>query len=280
MTELHAAAFGGLDQIGQRHLAVQKLVDPVMLSSDALGTGRFELPGVEEAIDQRLERIGAGPERQKAPLPAVLKHCRPSLGRRRIAGPSLTLERRQNPCLRHGGLAHARIADQHRQPARRGERLDRRGCFPNSAEEIIAVLLLHRFEAAIGRRVAPEFGRARAAAERSVEDPSDILLRGRVGRDDPVQLAQKRQARRDLPLEQNDDQRERPPRLHPALERLVVFGNLPLADAVFADKQNEGVRRGQFLGELRGPGTAGAQVHGREEDPIMLQIAFHRGTAC
>ena len=30
-------------------------------------------------------------------------------------------------------------------------------------------------------------------------------------------------------------------RLHPAVERLVIFGHLPFADAGFADEQNEGV---------------------------------------
>ena len=75
-----------------------------------------------------------------------------------------------------------------------------------------------------------------------------------------MQLAQKRQSGRGLPLEQDDDEREGPPRLHPAVERLVIFGNLPFADAGFADEQNEGVRLGDLLGELRGPGAAGAQV--------------------
>jgi len=42
---------------------VEKLVDPVMLPLDALRIGRVELPCVEEAIDQRLQRIGAGLER-------------------------------------------------------------------------------------------------------------------------------------------------------------------------------------------------------------------------
>jgi len=63
LIEFLATAVGGLDQIGQRRLAVEKLVDPVMLPLDALRIGRVELPCVEEAIDQRLQRIGAGLER-------------------------------------------------------------------------------------------------------------------------------------------------------------------------------------------------------------------------
>jgi hypothetical protein len=34
---------------------------------------------------------------------------------------------------------------------------------------------------------------------------------------------------------------------------------------VFADEQNEGVRLGDLLGQLRGPGPAGAQVRWGEE---------------
>ena len=86
LTELHAAAFGGLDQIGERRLAVQKLSIQSCCRFVALGIGRLELPGVEEAIDQRLDRLGAGLERQKAPLPAVLKDRRPCLGRSALSG--------------------------------------------------------------------------------------------------------------------------------------------------------------------------------------------------
>jgi hypothetical protein len=47
---------------------------------------------------------------------------------------------------------------------------------------------------------------------------------------------------------------------------IVIFGSLPFADAGFAQEQNEGVRLGQFLGKLSGPGAAGAQARRREED--------------
>ena len=55
-------------------------------------------------------------------------------------------------------------------------------------------------------------------------------------------------------------------RLHPAVERLVIFGNLPFADAGFAEEQNGGVRLSQFLSKLRGPAAAGAQGRRSEED--------------
>src|SRR5271166_5154932 len=81
-----------------------------------------------------------------------------------------------------------------------------------------------------------------------------------------MQLAQERQPGRGLPFDEDDDEREGPPRLHPAVERLVIFGDLPLADAIGPNEQNEGVRLGELLSELVGPGAAGAQVRRREED--------------
>ena len=42
-------------------------------ASPRSGSVAAELPSVEERLDQRFERIGAGLKRQKAPLPAVLK---------------------------------------------------------------------------------------------------------------------------------------------------------------------------------------------------------------
>src|SRR5208337_1778713 len=98
LVELRAAALGGVDQIGELRLALQKL-DPALLLLHALGIGRPELPGVEEAIDQRLDRLVAGPEREEAPLPAVLKDRGPRAGGARLVGPGLTLERRQNARL-------------------------------------------------------------------------------------------------------------------------------------------------------------------------------------
>jgi hypothetical protein len=92
-----------------------------------------------------------------------------------------------------------------------------------------------------------------------------------------VQLAQKRQSGRGLPLDEDDDEQEGSPRLHPAVERLVIFGNLPFADAGFAEEQNEGVRRGQCLGKLRGPGAAGAQARRREEYAGRRVLALDGG---
>ena len=80
-----------------------------------------------------------------------------------------------------------------------------------------------------------------------------------------MQLAQKRQAGRGLPFEQHHNERKCSSRLHPFVERLVVFGHLPFADASWADQQNEAGRIGDFLRKLRRPGTAGPQVRGREE---------------
>ena len=54
-----------------------------------------------------------------------------------------------------------------------------------------------------------------------------------------MQLAQERQAGRGLPLEQHDDERERRLCLRPAVERLGIFGKLPIAKAPFAHQQNE-----------------------------------------
>ena len=155
LIEFLAAALGGLDQIGQRGLAVAQKLDPAMLLLHPFGIGRRELPGVEERFDQCLERIGAGLKRQKAPLPAVLKNRRPRIGRARVLRPGLALERRQHAGLRQRGFAYAGIADQHRQPVRRRQRVEHFDGFARPSEEIIAVLLLHRFEAAIGRGVAP-----------------------------------------------------------------------------------------------------------------------------
>ena len=275
LLEFVAAALGGVDQVGEGRLVQQKL-NPTLLLLHPLGIGGRELPSVEEAIDQRLDGLGAGLQRQKAPLPAVLKDRRPGVGRAGVGGPGLTLERGENAGLRQRGFAHPGIANEQRQPALRRERVERPDRFPRAAEVIIAVLLLHRFEAAIGRRVSPQLRRSRAAPARGLENSRAVLLGGRIGRDDPVQLAQERQTGRDLPFNQNDDEREGPPGLHPTAERLEIFGDLPIADAAFADEQNEGGRPSEFLGELIGPGPAGAHVRGREEDAQRRVLALDR----
>jgi hypothetical protein len=92
-----------------------------------------------------------------------------------------------------------------------------------------------------------------------------------------VQLPQKRQARRTLSFEQHHDERECSARLDPSVERLVIFGNLPLADAGRADEQNEGGCFGDFLSQLRGPRSAGAQVRGREEQARRGVLVLDRG---
>ena len=66
-------------------------------------------------------------------------------------------------------------------------------------------------------------------------------------------------------------------RLRPAVERLVIFGHLPFADAGLADQQNESGRLRDFLGELGRPGAAGAQVRGREEDARRRILALDGG---
>ena len=80
-----------------------------------------------------------------------------------------------------------------------------------------------------------------------------------------MQLAQEWEARRDLPFEQDDDEREGPARLHPAVERLVRLWDSPLADAGFADEENEGVRFGQLLGELISPRAAARRFVGAKK---------------
>src|SRR5277367_34431 len=92
-----------------------------------------------------------------------------------------------------------------------------------------------------------------------------------------MQLTEKRQARRGLPLKQDDDEREGSRRLHPAVKRLVILWDLPLADAGFADEQNEGVRLGELLDELLSPRAAGAQIRGRKEDTGRRVLALDRG---
>ena len=104
-----------------------------------------------------------------------------------------------------------------------------------------------------------------------------VLSESRIGRDDPVQLAQERQARRGLPFEQQHDERKCSPRVHPFVERLVVFGHLPFADARWADQQNEGGRFGDFLRKLRRPRSAGAQMRRREEYARSGVLALDRG---
>ena len=144
------AALGGIEQIAQHGLAVAQELDPAILLLHPLGIGRAKLPSVEKRFDQRLERLGPGLEREEAPAAALLKGLRPCAGRARPLGPCLALERRKHARLCERRLAHTRIAEQHRELVRRGgERRDYINRFPLPAEEVVAVLLLHRGKASV-----------------------------------------------------------------------------------------------------------------------------------
>ena len=93
LVEFLAAALGGVNQIGQRPLAVLQHLDPAILLLGPLGIGRRKLPGIEERLHQSLERIGTSLQRQEAPLPAVPEGCGPSVRRLGIFRPSLTFQR-------------------------------------------------------------------------------------------------------------------------------------------------------------------------------------------
>jgi hypothetical protein len=94
------------------------------------------LPGVQERFNQRLERIGAWLEREKAPLAAAAECRRPLPGVMRTLWPCLSLERRQHARLRERGFADTRIAEQHRKPVRRRrERVEYLDGFPRPAKK-------------------------------------------------------------------------------------------------------------------------------------------------
>jgi hypothetical protein len=61
---------------------------------------------------------------------------------------------------------------------------------------------------------------AGAATGCRIEQPTDILFRGRIGSDDPVQPPQERQAGRGLAFQQDYDERKIGRRLGPFVERL------------------------------------------------------------
>ena len=88
LIELLAAALGRVDQIAERRFAVAQELDQAVLLLDPLEIGGGELPGVEERFHQRLERVGAGLERQKAPLAAVPKGGGPGIGGARLLRPA------------------------------------------------------------------------------------------------------------------------------------------------------------------------------------------------
>src|SRR5262249_58961758 len=106
---------------------------------DTGGITSVELPSVEERLDQRLQGLGSGLQGQETPASAPLKSLRPSAGRASPLGPCLALERCQHTRLRERGFAHARIAEQNREPIRRNGKLrEHINRFLRSAEEIVA----------------------------------------------------------------------------------------------------------------------------------------------
>ncbi len=92
-----------------------------------------------------------------------------------------------------------------------------------------------------------------------------------------MQLAQERQPGCGLAFEQHHDQRKFSSRIGPFVERLVVFGHLPFADAFGADQKDEGGRLGDFPRELLRPGAAGPQMRGCEEDARGRILALDSG---
>ena len=91
-----------------------------------------------------------------------------------------------------------------------------------------------------------------------------------------MQLPQERQAGRGLPFEQHHNKRKIG-RLHPLVERLIVFEYLPIAEAPLADQQNESRCIGDFLGKLGRPETARRQVCGCKENTRRRVLALDRG---
>jgi hypothetical protein len=157
------------------------------------------LPGVEKWRDQRFQRLGARLEREEAPMATFLKGARPGVAGARSPGPDLgpglALQGRQHAGLSERGFADAGIAEQDGQPVRiRGERGQHLDGLALPAEEEIGVRLGHGGEAAIGRGIAPKLSRSVAAAGSSFGELRYRLLGRRIGADDPMQLAQERQA--------------------------------------------------------------------------------------
>src|SRR5215216_5403899 len=151
-------ALGFVEQIGKSGLPVrvEQQLEPFVPVLDTSGITSVELPSIEKRLDQRLQRLGSGLQGEETPASAFLKSLRPSAGRASPLGPCLALERRQHTCLCERGFAHARVAEQNREPVPRdGKRREHINRFLRSAEEIVAVLLLHRGKAAIGLCVAP-----------------------------------------------------------------------------------------------------------------------------
>ncbi len=200
-------AVGLVEQAREAVPAGEEARHPGGLERLAVGIAPGEVPLLEEALDQTLERRRARAHGQHAETAAAGETRRPG-GAGDAVRPGLPLERGKHASLGDGGLADAGIAEQHRHlvgvPGKRGEYLDRLGL---AAEEVVAVGFRHREQAAIGRGVPPQFVRpARMARDRGHE-PANRLFRGGIRRDDPVQLPQERQAGGRLAVEQNEDDR-------------------------------------------------------------------------
>lgn len=89
LVEFCTAALGRLNEVRKRPVAKQQFY-PAFLFSDAL-VFCFELPNIEERIDQRFKRIGTGLEREEAPLPTILKNSWPLICSRDLLRPRLAL---------------------------------------------------------------------------------------------------------------------------------------------------------------------------------------------
>jgi hypothetical protein len=128
----------------------------------------------------------------------------------------------------------------------------RRGRQPFRAptKKEVAISLGHGGKAPIGRRVSPQIAGESAAAGCRVDNHRKAFFRGRIGRDNPVQLAQKRQPRGRLAIEKHKHN-WKIGFLNAAVERLVIFGDLPGSKPLFSNQQNEGRGRGYFVDYFR-----------------------------
>src|SRR6266436_939694 len=156
MLQLGIAPFGLIEQVAQGELVAKQLIDPFGAPFRPFGAGAVELPSVEKRLDQRPNRLRAWTQREKAPTAAFAEDSRP---RARVFGrlrPGLSPQGGQHAGLRDRRLANARVAEKYRNLVRRNrERIERRDGFSLSPEEIVAVLLIHGGQTAVGRRVAP-----------------------------------------------------------------------------------------------------------------------------
>jgi hypothetical protein len=91
-----------------------------------------------------------------------------------------------------------------------------------------------------------------------------------------VQPSQEWQTGRGLSFQQHHDDRKRG-LLYPSVERFVIFEHLPRADALLTHQQDESIRRGDLLRELRRPEATGAIVLGREEHARRRVPGFDAG---